>query len=96
MSTALIVIPCVSASARAAVEQLLETIPGHPEVKIVDNASRTVLAAADISIVKAGTSTLEAMLLRRPMVVAYRLGALTHLIVRRLIKIPHVGISITS
>ena len=92
VSTALVVIPCVNSRARAELERLFEDMPDPPEIMIVGNVSRKVISAADVTIVKAGTSTLEAMLLGRPMVVAYKLGALTHLIVRRLIKIPYVAL----
>ena len=56
------------------------------DVRVVRGQSRTVIAAADIVLAKSGTATLETMLLRRPMVVAYRLGALTAWLVRRLAK----------
>ena len=53
-------------------------------VRLVRGQSRTVIAAADLVLAKSGTATLETMLLRRPMVVAYRLGALSAWLVRRL------------
>ena len=92
VSSALDVIPCVNSRARGELERSLKDMPGLPEIKIVGNASRAAISACDIAIVKAGTSTLEAMLLRRPMVVAYKLGAFTYGIVRRLIKIPYVAL----
>ena len=53
-------------------------------VRLVAGQSRRVLAAADVVLAKSGTATLEAMMLRRPMVVCYRLGAVSAWIVRRL------------
>lgn len=65
-----------------------------PEVdlRITDESSQLVLAAADVALVKSGTSTLEAMLIRTPMVVTYRIGWLTYAIVRSLLHTPRVAL----
>lgn len=55
------------------------------KVKLVDGRSREVLTAADVVLVNSGTATLEAMLLRRPMVMSYRVGRITYAIVSRLV-----------
>ena len=62
------------------------------DVQLVHGQSRTVIAAADIVLTKSGTATLETMMLRRPMVVAYRLGALSAWLVRRLKKSDFVAL----
>jgi lipid-A-disaccharide synthase len=61
-------------------------------VEVIEGRSRDVLAAADVVLVASGTATLEAMLLRRPMVVAYRLHPLTYRLVRALVRIPRVAL----
>ena len=62
------------------------------DVRIVHGHSRSVIAAADLVLAKSGTATLETLLLRRPMVVTYRLGKATAWIVRRLQKSDHVAL----
>ncbi len=60
-------------------------------VRMLDGQARRALAAADVALVASGTATLETALTKRPMVVAYRLGAITAFLLRRfgLIKVKH-------
>ncbi len=60
----------------------------------IDGQSRTAMEAADAVLVASGTATLEAMLLKRPMVVAYRVSPLSAWLVRRtgLIRMGHYSI----
>src|ERR1700692_2095469 len=53
-------------------------------VQIIDGHDQTALIAADVALVASGTASLEAALCKRPMVVVYRLGAMTAWILRRL------------
>jgi lipid-A-disaccharide synthase len=54
--------------------------------------SWALLHHATAALVKSGTSTVEAALSGTPLVVAYRLGALTFQLVRRLVRVEHVGL----
>ena len=62
------------------------------QLKVVKNRIGDTLAAADVALVASGTVTLEAMLHKVPMVVAYRMHSLTYWIVRTLIKVKFVSL----
>jgi lipid-A-disaccharide synthase len=54
--------------------------------------AQDAIVAADAVLVASGTATLEAALLRRPMVIAYRLSPITFAIARKLVRTPWVGL----
>ena len=87
------VAPLATAATRACFEAELEEArrsdPGGAtstaalSIKMFDGQSRLVLAAADVVLLASGTATLETLLTRRPMVVAYKLAPLTAFLLRR-------------
>ncbi|MFU8816881.1 MAG: lipid-A-disaccharide synthase [Pseudomonadales bacterium] len=85
------VVACVRPAIAVWLEQARQRFPGLALTGYQGNA-RLALTACDAALVKSGTSTLEAMLLRRPMVVSYRLGALTYRLVRLLLRTPYVAL----
>jgi lipid-A-disaccharide synthase len=62
----------------------LEGVAPRVKVRLFDGHAQTVLIAADVVLVASGTASLEAALCKRPMVVVYRLGAMTVWVLRRL------------
>lgn len=66
--------------------------PYLDRIQLQNGAAQDAMGASDAILLASGTSTLEAMLLKRPMVVAYRLSGLTYAIVRRMIKLPYFSL----
>jgi len=81
------VVPAANAQRREQIEEQLQAIEPLP-ITVVDGQSHEVMEAADAVLMASGTTTLEAMLLKRPMVVAYRLAWLSFAIISRLVKSP--------
>jgi lipid-A-disaccharide synthase len=78
------VAPLVNPATRAIFEQSLARHAAGVPVQLLDGRARTALTAANVVLVASGTATLETLLCKRPMVVAYRLGALTAFALRGL------------
>ncbi len=71
---------------REVFEDLLSSQGGHLPVTVLNGRALEAMAAANVVLLASGTATLECMLLKRPMVVAYRLSALTYQLARLLVK----------
>ncbi len=80
-------IPAATPDVGARLRDLLTRHGGDAGITLVAGRAREVLAAADVVLVASGTATLEATLVGRPMVMAYRLAPLTAWIGRHLVRI---------
>ncbi|MET4001188.1 lipid-A-disaccharide synthase [Marinobacterium sp. MBR-109] len=78
----------IPAANRRRYEQLAQQVRQYPELNLtlVLQGSREVMALADAILIASGTATLEACLLQKPMVVAYKMAGLTYSIYSRMIK----------
>lgn len=76
-------VPFVNSATRAIFERAISVNnAGNLPITLIDGAARKVMEASDVLIVASGTATLEAALLRRPMVVTYKVNWLTYFIFR--------------
>lgn len=87
-----IVVPCANPERRAQMEAILAESGLDVPIKLFDGRAHEVLSACDAVLIASGTATLEAMLFKRPMVVAYRMAGLTFSILKRLVKVGHVSL----
>jgi lipid-A-disaccharide synthase len=76
--------PMASAATRQIFSRVLNRDAPALEVRLIDGQATTALSAANVVLVASGTASLEAALCKRPMVVVYRLGALTGWMLTRL------------
>jgi lipid-A-disaccharide synthase len=86
------VIPAANDRRKAQIEQMLAKLGSNLDIKLIDGQSTLAMQAADVVLVNSGTATLEALLLKRPMVMSYRLGAVTYWIVSRLVTTPYFAL----
>jgi lipid-A-disaccharide synthase len=88
-------VPLVNPAARQLFEQQLQAVAPELPVTLLDGRAREAIVAADAVMTKSGTSTLECLLLGRPMVVGYRVHGLTYRIVKglNLVKVPYVAMA---
>jgi len=85
------VIPAANDDRKQQLEVLLQSVP-ELSVKLISGQSRTVMASADVVLLASGTAALEGMLLKKPMVVSYRLARLTYFIMSRMVKQKYVSL----
>lgn len=84
------VLPCANSQRREQLEQMLagRDLP----LTLLNGQSHVALAACDAVLIASGTATLEALLYKRPMIVAYRVAPLTFKILSRMVKSPYISL----
>jgi lipid-A-disaccharide synthase len=74
----------VAPGLRALLEPMLARHAGATPIQLLDGRAHEALAACDVTLIASGTATLEAALFKRPMVIAYRMNALSWQMMRRM------------
>jgi lipid-A-disaccharide synthase len=77
---------------KADIEQAARDCGMLHHLQILEGQSHEALAACDVTLIASGTATLEAALFKCPMVIAYRMGAVSWQIMRRKKLQPWVGL----
>jgi len=78
------VAPMANPEARSIFAAALARHAPGTSVQLLDGHAQAALIASDVALVASGTASLETALCKRPMVVVYRLGALTAFVLRNL------------
>lgn len=84
--------PMINAKRREQFAAITQRIAPQLPLRLLDGEAQLAMTAADVVLLASGTATLEAMLVKRPMVVAYRLSPITYHIVRKLVNVSRIAL----
>ena len=85
-------VPLVNEKRRAQFEAIKAQVAPNLAMHVIDGNARQVLIAADAALLASGTAALEAMLCKSPMVVGYKMKALTYCLAKRLVKSKYISL----
>jgi len=87
------VLPAATPRLQTRLQHLLRPLAqAGVSASLLDGHAREAIAAADAVLVASGTATLEVALLRKPMVIAYRMAEISYRIMRRMKLLPWIGL----
>ncbi|WP_319240371.1 lipid-A-disaccharide synthase [uncultured Propionivibrio sp.] len=90
---ALFLVPLATRETRMQFEEALYRCQARElPLRMLFGHSHEAMMAADVVLVASGTATLEAALLKRPMVIAYKMAPMSYRIMRRMGYLPYVGL----
>lgn len=86
-------VPLTTRETRLMFEEAIYRCNAHDlPIKLLFGHAQDAMTAADCVLVASGTATLEAALLKRPMVIAYKLSPFSHFLMKRMGYLPYVGL----
>ena len=85
-------VPLVNEKRRTQFEAIKAQVAPNLAMHVIDGNARQVLIAADAALLASGTAALEAMLCKSPMVVGYKMKALTYCLAKRLVKSKYISL----
>ena len=85
-------LPAANAARRRQLEALIAQTRQSLPLTLLDGQSQLAMTAADAVLMASGTTTLEALLLKKPMVVAYRMGRWSFALAKWLVKVSHIAL----
>ncbi|WP_407651311.1 lipid-A-disaccharide synthase [Denitrificimonas halotolerans] len=85
------IIPAANAARQQQLAEIIKDMPNLP-IEILAGQSQTALQACNVVLIASGTATLEAMLFKKPMIVAYKLAPTSHWLLKKMVKSPYVSL----
>lgn len=93
LPTAIFVVPLTTRETRLQFEMAIyQKQGGEVPFRLLFGHAQDALGAADVSLVASGTATLEAALLKRPMVITYKIAKFSYWLMKRMAYLPFVGL----
>ncbi|OLQ92418.1 lipid-A-disaccharide synthase [Vibrio ponticus] len=86
------VVALVNHKRREQFEAAWQEIAPELEFTLIDDTAKNVITASDAVMLASGTVALECMLVKRPMVVGYKVNAFTAFLARRMLKTKYVSL----
>ncbi|WP_162045749.1 lipid-A-disaccharide synthase [Vibrio taketomensis] len=86
------VVALVNQKRREQFEAAWQQFAPELDFKLIDDTAKNVITAADAVMLASGTVALECMLVKRPMVVGYKVNAFTAFLARRMLKTKYVSL----
>jgi lipid-A-disaccharide synthase len=91
-----VLIPAANDERHEQLQGMLAELGPAPEIlariRLLRGQSQLAMTAADVVLMTSGTTTLEAMLLKKPMVVAYKLSPASYWLLSRLVKTDFIAL----
>lgn len=85
-------VPSANERRHVQLQEILVERRGNANITLISGQSLRVMTAADAVLMASGTTTLEAMLLKKPMVIAYKVAPLSYWLFKKLVKVPYIGL----
>lgn len=85
-------VPSASAARHQQLEEQLRELSSPLPIYLLEGQSHRIMEAADVVVMASGTTTLEAMLFKRPMIIVYKVADFTYKLLSRLVKVKFIGL----
>jgi lipid-A-disaccharide synthase len=86
------IVPLVNDQVRERFEASLSASEDSPAMQLLAGNARTAMAAADAVLLASGTASLEALLIKRPMVITYKLSRFSWWVASIVVNVPFAGL----
>lgn len=87
-----VVVPLINEARKQQFEKIYLQMDNKPDIQMTIGNARDVMAASDAVLIASGTATLEATLLKKPMVVGYKMSSFSYAIFSRMLQIKSVSL----